>query len=149
MSEEPRPKRSFHDWEIALAAVSSLLILIIVFATGILVGFEKAKFSYSWGENYYQNVMGPRPPFPGNRFIDARGSAGQIVKIDNNNIVVRDKDGSEKTIIVSNSTAIKKGVQDVNIKDLKVDDDIIVLGAPNQQGEIDAKLIRVTGDIIQ
>ncbi len=136
----------FNKLLIVLAAV---LVLVFVFAAGILVGHEKERFSRNWGENYYRNIMGPgRPGGFGmmdfdRRGFNARSGLGQIIKIDGNSLIIKDQANIEKTILITDKTAIIRDSQNIKIADLKVDDKIVVIGRPNNQGQIEPKLIRV------
>lgn len=129
-----------------LIALASLLVLVFIFTAGVLVGHEKARFRERWGENYYRNIMGPgrrgamdfgRPEF------NAHGGFGQIIKIDGQTIIVKGPDDVEKTIIVDDKTAIQRFNQSLKIADLKIDERIVVIGRPNDLGQVEAKLIRV------
>lgn len=141
--------KSFKTFFIVLSA---LIVLLLVFKTGVFVGYKKASFSYRWGENYHRNFAGPRGGFFGNfkqsfsdkgDFINAHGTFGSVIKIDNNTVVVKDGDDIEKTVLVSNNTAINKGRETIKVSDLKVDDGVVIIGSPNEQGQIEAKIIRV------
>ena len=87
--------------------------------------------------------LGDLKNFPQGEFINAHGVFGSIIKIDGNTIIAKAKDDVEKTILVSDSTIIQKGRKKVKLPDLKVDEDIVVIGSPNEEGQIEAKLIRV------
>lgn len=133
-----------------LIILAVAVVLLFVFTLGVLVGHEKARFSYRWGENYYQNIVGPGPG-PGGRGmmgfgrpeLNAHSGFGQIIKIEGNSLVVRGPDIPEKTIIVNGKTVIREFNQNIKITDLKVDDYVVVIGAPDNQGQVEAKLIRV------
>lgn len=141
----------------AIIVVASFAVLLFVFKVGVFVGYKKAQFSYRWGENYQRNFAGPRRGFLGDikrgfgdkDFINAHGTFGEIIKIDTATsseksiLIVKGKDDAEKTIIVSNKTIIVKGRDAVKIDDIKVDAIIAVIGSPNEQGQIEARLIRV------
>lgn len=129
-----------------LIVLATLVVLVLVFAAGIFIGHEKTRFSQTWGEHYYRNIMGPggrgmmelgRPQF------NAHSGFGQILKIEDNNIIVKGPNDVEKTIVVTDKTEIRKFNQVLKITDLRVDENIVVIGAPNSQGQIEAKLIRV------
>jgi hypothetical protein len=45
--------------------------------------------------------------------------------------------------LITDKTAIKKQNSDIKIIDIKVDDEVVIIGEPNDEGQIDAKLIRV------
>jgi hypothetical protein len=138
-------------FKIVLATIGALIVLLFVFKVGVFVGYKKANFSYRWGENYHRNFAGPRGGFfedfkRGFRdkdFINAHGTFGSILRIDGNTIIMKGQDDVEKTILVSEGTLINKGREAVKISDLKADDKIVVIGSPNEQGQIEAKLIRL------
>jgi len=125
--------------------VAAALILIIVFGAGVFVGQEKARFSFHWGENYYNNFAPKRPlQMPMDRdLVNGYGSSGQIIKINSNSLVIKDRDGVEKNVLATAQTLIKRGPENLIIADLKVNDEIVVIGSPNSSGQIEAKLIRV------
>lgn len=129
-----------------LIVLATIVVLVFVFSLGIFVGHEKGRFSRAWGENYYGNIMGPGRPGmmdfdrPG---FNAHSGLGQIIKIDGNNLVIKDQANVEKTISITDKTAIIRDNQNIKITDLKVDDKIVVIGRPNDQGQIEPTLIRV------
>jgi len=140
-----------------LLALGAVIVLLGVFKLGILVGYKKAGFSYKWGEQYHRNFGGPRGGFFGNirrgfgdkDFINAHGTFGSIIRLDSTTstalsiLVIKGKDDLEKTILVSDKTEIGSRRQAITIGDLKIDDQVVVIGSPNEQGQIEAKLIRL------
>ncbi len=151
-------------FKLVFLLVAGLLIILLVFAAGIKVGLKKARYSYQWGANYERNFLGPhsdmmdprrpngkmRPSGPMDFFKNnerdmrnANGLAGAVVSFTNNLIVVKDKDNKESTVAVNEKTIIKFGRSDIEIGDLKVDQQLVVLGKPNDAGMVDAELIRV------
>ena len=122
------------------------VVLVFVFAAGILVGHEKERFSNRWEKNYYGNIMGPGRrgllDFD-RRGFNARSGLGQIIKIDGNSLIIKDQANLEKTILITDKTAIIRDRQNIRLSDLKVDDKIVVIGRPNDQGQIEPNLIRV------
>lgn len=133
-----------------LIVLASMVILVFVFSLGVFVGHEKARFSRAWGENYYRNIMGPGGPAmmdfnrPG---LNAHGGLGQIIKIQGNNLIIRDQANMEKTILITDKTLIIKNDRNIKAADLKVDDKIVGVGGPNDQGQIEPKLIRVLPEL--
>lgn len=138
-------------FRIALVAIGALIVLLFVFKVGVFVGYKKASFSYRWGENYHRNFAGPRGGFFGDfrrgfgdkDFINAHGTFGSVIKIDGNIVIVKSRDDVEKTALVSDDTVIRRGREAIRVSDLKVDDRIVIIGSPNGQGQIEAKLIRL------
>ena len=78
-------------------------------------------------------------------FTNSNGIFGQIITISNNVLTVKDNDGdnTEKNILVNDKTTIILQRKNIKLSDLKVDDNIVVIGEPDNIGEIQAKLIRV------
>ncbi len=129
-----------------LIIIAAVLVLTFVFAAGVFVGQAKERFSNRWEKNYYGNIMGPDRR--GMMDFDRRGfnghsGLGQIIKIEGGSLVVKDRGNVEKTILVGEQTSLIKGFESLKMSDLKIDDRIIVIGRPNDQGQIEAKLIRV------
>ena len=138
-------------FRITLITIGALIILLLVFKVGVFVGYRKAGFSYRWGENYHRNFGGPRGGFFGNfgygfgdrDYTNAHGTFGSVIKIDGSTLIVKGSDNVEKTILVSDKTTITSRRETIKASDLKIDDRAVIIGSPNEQGQIEAKLIRV------
>lgn len=142
-------------FKIAALAVGVVIVALVSFAGGMAIGFRKARFSYKFGENYERNFVGG--PFQGSQgemmgrgsrgmmgdFRNAHGLAGTIISIADSNLIIKDKDGKENTIAVTDKTIIKRQRDDIKISDLKQDDQVVVIGSPGDNGVINADLIRV------
>jgi len=137
--------------KIALCSIAGLIVLLLVFGAGIEVGFHKADHSFRWGENYHKNFGGPREGFMRGGpkglgqedFIDAHGTVGQVIKIEGQTLIIKGRDGVEKTVLLKGGDEIRKGRETVAPADLKVDDMVVVIGEPNDAGQIEAKFIRL------
>jgi hypothetical protein len=135
---------------VVIITLFGLALLVGIFSIGMAVGYRKARFSYAWGENYHRNFGGPREGFLGNirdfgggDFIEGHGAFGQIVKVDNQMIILKGRDNIERIILVKDDTSLERFRDSISLDDLKADDYIIVLGSPNDLGQIEAKFIRV------
>lgn len=130
-----------------LAGLLVLALMFLSFQMGQMVGFRKAKFSLDWGNNYHRNFGGPPRGFmnemEGPEFMPGSGTFGQIIKIDGNNLLIRDKDGTERSLLLHEETSIRKFRDDIKSSDLKIDDLVVVIGSPSSSGQIEAKFIRV------
>ena len=128
-----------------LYGIGTIIILVLIFSLGISVGFHKASFGRAWGDNYERNfgMIPGRPGFGKDNFPNAHGAIGKIIKIELPTIVVQDKNNTEKVIILKNDTKIEKMMQEIKTNELAIDDFIIVIGSPNDQGQIEAKLVRI------
>lgn len=147
--------------KIAAIVVGGVLIIFVSFAAGVGVGLRKARFSSDFGRNYERNFMGSRfddgwgmmgrpefiggmmREFSGRDFRNANGLSGTIISISDNDIVIKDRDGKENTVAVTDKTAIKSRRDNLKPSDLKPNDQVVVIGNPSDNGVINADLIRV------
>lgn len=134
-----------------LFTIGILVVALLIFKAGLLVGYRKAEFSYRWGDTYYR-VFGEHRgsrggPFVGimgrGDFLDAHGLTGKIIKISAQTLVIEGQDGVEKSVEIKNDTIIRRFREAVAPGDLKAGDLVVVIGSPNDQGQIDAELIRL------
>lgn len=130
-----------------LYGVGIFIVLLIVFQFGVFVGFRKATFSYRWGANYYNNFGDNRHEFlrdfQGKDFLNSHGVTGAILKVEAPKIMIKGMDGVEKVVLTTSATEIKRGRQNIKIEELKANDQIVVIGSPDDAGEIQANLIRI------
>lgn len=137
-----------------LYGIGIVIATMLIFSAGITVGFYKASYGRAWGEHYNENFGigdGDNGPVNGiinkmgvtGYFPNSHGATGKIIKLEIPNLIVQDKDKIEKVIVTDEDTKIQEGREDVKTADLKVNDSVTVIGAPNGQGQIEAKLIRV------
>lgn len=131
-----------------LIGIGVFIMVLVIFSLGMFVGYRKATFSYQWGENYHRNFGGPSAgflsDFNGRGFIGSHGTFGEIIKIDAQAVTIKGESDVEKIVLVDDkSTVIEKMMGNIKLGDLKVGDTIVVIGEPNNVGQIEAKLIRV------
>ncbi len=133
-----------------IMGLAGFAVLILVFGAGIKIGTMKATYSYRWAENYHRNFGGPRggflgdlKNFPQGEFTNAHGVFGSIIEINGNTIITKGGDDIEKTVLVSDNTVIQKSRKAIKLSDLKADENIVIIGSPNNQGQIEAKFIRI------
>jgi hypothetical protein len=127
--------------------IGAFIVLLLIFNLGMFVGFRKANFSFRWGENYHQNFAGPRGgffrDFEGKDFIESHGTFGEIIKINESDFVIKGQADVEKIIVITKDTVLEEGRQTITENELKVGDRVVVIGTPNDAGQIEAKLIRI------
>jgi len=136
------------NFKTAIYVLVTIFILSFVFQAGMMAGYRKASFNRNWGNNYEKNFG---PMHMGERFIDegfgkapsANGAIGKIIKVEFPNIVVLDKDQTEKIIVIKEDTSILEKREKVTKDSLLLDKFIVVIGSPNESGQIEAKLIRI------
>jgi hypothetical protein len=123
-----------------------LIAILIIFQAGIFVGYHKAGFYKSMGENCYRtfdkkgkgqhdkgDIMngireGGKFMMPDSNIPGGSGAVGKIVSINLPNIVVASPDNIEKTINISNDTLVRQFRENIDVKSLKVGDYIVVIG---------------------
>ncbi len=135
-----------------IIGLAIFVVVVLIFGAGLFVGGMKARFSYRWAENYHRNFGGPQAgffgdwrkfPTPPGDFIESRGTFGEIIKINDADFVVKGRGDVEKVVLVTGKTIIEEGRKMVKINELKIGDNVVIIGSPNEQGQIEAKLIRV------
>lgn len=152
VSDDLNKKRHRDVLKWIIVGLAAFVIITLIFWAGMFVGGMKARFSYRWAESYHKNFAGPRggffgnwegiPPFPG-EFIESHGTFGKIVKINESDFVIKGQGDVEKIIVIKENTIIEKGRTEIKKEELKVGDQVVVIGSPNDAGQIEAKLIRV------
>ncbi|MFA6430233.1 MAG: hypothetical protein WC229_00455 [Candidatus Paceibacterota bacterium] len=128
--------------------IGGLIIALIIFQAGMFVGFKKAGFAFRMGEQYFRQMKGGPEGFPmmgigRDDFGSSHGAIGKIVSIKLPSIVVTDRDGIEKTVVISTSTDIKRFKEVIKSEDLKINDFVTVIGSPDDKAQVEAKLIRI------
>lgn len=125
------------------------IIGLIIFQAGVAVGERKATFSQRFGDNFERNFRGSDggrmfPGFPGEGPMPSgHGAVGEIISITLPSVIVAGPDNLEKTIVIGTDTRIREFQSELTSNDLKVGDHIVTLGEPNEEGQIEAKLIRL------
>ncbi|RJQ31848.1 MAG: hypothetical protein C4562_05255 [Actinobacteria bacterium] len=139
------------NFKIIAAILAVFVVAVTCFASGIMVGLMKARFSYRFGANYERNFMPQEPPGPfghfqkflGRGFRNAHGVAGKVISISDNKLIIKDRDNKENTVLVNKDTTIKDRDKDIKLKDIKKNDELIVIGNPSDKGVLEAVLIRI------
>ncbi len=134
-----------------IIGLAGFVIVILIFSLGMFVGGLKARFSYRWAEQYHKMFAGPRRGFFGDwqilpppaDFIESYGNFGEIIKIKENEFVIIGRGNIEKVILINDKTIIKKGREMIKKENLKVGDWVVIIGLPNEEGKIEAKLVRI------
>ncbi|MFH1193381.1 MAG: hypothetical protein V1661_00125 [bacterium] len=147
-----RQKKHRDILKVCVIVFVAVAVVGFIFRAGMFVGSQRARFSYRWAENYHQNFGGPRGGFTGDwrkmplapdNFIESHGIFGEIIKINDADIVVKGLSNTEMIVAVSKGTAIKNGTETIKKEALKISDRVVVIGSPAENGQIAAKLIRI------
>ena len=162
---ESKPKQKSKNILIAALIIGGILVILASFASGVAVGLHKGRFSNNFGKNYERNFMGSRfdegrgtmgsrngfiggmmREFSGRDFRNAHGLSGTIISIADNSLIIKDRDNKENTVAVTDKTVIRQGRDNLQISDLKTNDQVVVIGKPGDNGVINADLIRLFGN---
>lgn len=144
-------------WFVIVAVIiGEFFLLAGAFRAGTVVGFHKATYSYRWEENYENLFGGPRgmmrlgggpmgiiQDFRGDNFMSGHGITGSILKIDGNTIIVKTFNNTERSLLVSSSTPIRKDAATLTVNDLRENDQVVAIGTPSTSGQIEIKFLRV------
>ncbi len=142
-------------FKVAAISCGVLFVALVGFAAGLQVGFHKALFSSSFGANYERNFLGlpdDRPvPTMGSMMDPAgekgmrnpHGLSGEILSISGDSLIIKDRNNQESTVHVSDATIINRGKETLTLSNLMTGNKIVVIGKPQDNGVIDAHLIRV------
>ena len=122
--------------------------LFAAFWCGLQIGYNRAAFTYKFGDNYYKTFeQEPRHHgmgiIPQDSVMNSHGAVGKIISINLPTMVVSEIDGTEKIIRTSDDTSVHQQKNTITVNTLKVGDFIITIGAPNTNSEIEAKFIRL------
>jgi hypothetical protein len=152
MSEEKTIKKPFRNRDVlkwVIVGLIGFVVLLLVFGVGVKVGTIKARYSYRWADNYHKNFAGPRGgffgdwrKFPAGDFLSGYGVFGEIIEMKANGFVIKDRENVEKIIVTNENTTITKGREKIK-NGLKVGDRVVIIGSPNEEGQVEAKFIRV------
>ena len=128
--------------------VTIAVLALGIFLVGEEVGFKRAQFSYHFSENYSkifgeENGMMGMMPFDTNGLPNVHGAVGKIVSITLPSFVIINSSGVEKIITITNDSLIRQLQNNGTSSDLKIGDIVTILGSPNENGWISAKLIRI------
>ena len=135
-----------------IVGVCGMLVVICIFEAGVIIGYHEAEFSSHWGENYgrnFANSSSSNPMgFPDMRAPTPDGILGKIVSISptsasSTTIILSNNLKPEEKILIDSGTIIRDHENTLSASELTMGAYIVVLGIPNDQGEIQANLIRV------
>jgi len=130
--------------------VGAIVAVFLIFGFGAAVGYRKAVFSSSWGQNYYRNFYGgphggPMGELTAHDSWNAHGAAGFVIDVSSSTVSLRDDDNNERSVEIASDTVIRKMDAVISVGMINVGDKITVIGEPNENGQVRAKFIRVFG----
>lgn len=118
---------------------------VIVGAGGFFGGtlYQKSR-TPQFTPGQFQNRLGQSGNQNRNGTIGFRPANGEITNIDSDTITLKTSDGSSKLVVYSDSTKVNKTTQATK-NDLKVGDQVMVIGNQGSDGTLTAESISVGG----
>lgn len=134
-----------------IIGIIAMIAFLFVFALGVIVGSHKAQFEGNFGDKFERNFRDGGMPrigefgFGGDLEMgpNSHGAVGQILTIDSSKMVITGPDNLEKIVLIKSDTLVREFRDEKTLQDLKVGSFVVIIGTPNTQGEIEAKLIRI------
>ena len=129
-------KKTNHWQRYFLFALVGAGMLGTVFGAGFFVGRWSTRTNSPFASPLGQRII------PSSR----HGAVGKVLQIEGTTITLQSRDGTSHTILTDSQTRFERGIAKatkLTLRDLKIGDQVIIVGTPNAQGQIKAKLIRV------
>jgi hypothetical protein len=131
-----------------IGILAILLAALLVFAGGVAVGYRKAEFSNGWNDSYAAHFARPGSPFEpmvgdGDDSPNPHGAFGEVVAIHEPVITIKGPTEAEKNVIIGAQTGIRKLHSPASTTDIMIGDTVVVIGEPDDQGQIDASFVRI------
>lgn len=128
----------------AVVAIATLLVLLVTFELGVMLGYREAAFSYHLNDGFNRNFGAGGAGFGADAtHPHPHGSMGQIVSLALPVITVESPDRPEQQVRIGSSTIVRDQERTIRADELTVGEQVVVLGTPNDQGEVEAALVRV------
>ncbi|MDO8583987.1 MAG: hypothetical protein Q7R83_02290 [bacterium] len=129
-----------------LFAVLGLVLIVGGLFVGLSMGERRGSHFFRFSERY-DRLLGPeenmpfgRPPLPG-----IHGVSGKVLSVSTSTLILENPDNIEQDIAVSSSTDVRSGMRPISLDQITPGQIVVVFGAPNNQGQIEARLIRLMG----
>ncbi len=130
---------------------ATVLLLVATFTFGVVIGERKADHFSRWSDRYDRSLRPSRKSFERRRawqfpfpsLPDTHAAFGRILSVADHELTVQQNDREEKNILVTSSTVIRIGRESGTQDDLRTDAHVAIFGGPNDQGQIEARLIRI------
>lgn len=122
-----------------IAGAAIALVILLVFFAGIFIGrLQQRKGFWPFWERrpIGRDFIPPK--------LDGHGAIGVIDSLGTDTLIVKERTGALKTVLVDNQTMLRRGRAPIEFSDLKAGDEVVILGEPQvEEGAIKAKIIRL------
>jgi len=135
----------------AIIIIGITIVVLGILRVGIGIGERRARFAGQFGDNFERNFLGPRNGmvggmgggYFGKMMPGGHGATGEILSIKLPQMIVAGPDNLEKIVLIGTSTLVRRFQENIQSSELKVGDFVVILGNPNDSGQVEAKLIRI------
>jgi len=136
--------------QIVVGVLIVLILMSLSFVAGSHVSERRLSHFSNWRNNY-PGMMGGRWGDRGSMMNRApmplpNGVFGRILSATGTTLIIEGQDHFEQNVLVTTSTAIRSDQGTATFQDLRVDQRVSVFGRPTEQGQIEARLIRLLSD---
>lgn len=131
---------------LAVGSLAALTLLLLVFRAGVSLGSRKALFACQWSENYHRNFGGPPPGglmFDIDPGMPSHGIFGRVIGSATDTLLIKQNDGLETSVVVTDDTVIEMQRQRVPISEVHLYETVVVIGEPNAKGQVVASFVRI------
>lgn len=124
-----------------------VLAVVVIFEAGVAVGYHRAAFSYHWTKGFMADNHDPRsffavfshdPDEP-----NPHGTMGQVVSVHLPEVLVKGPNSPEQVVVIGPGTAVRRFRGDGTSTDITAGQQVIVIGSPDDTGDIQASFIRI------
>lgn len=136
MSETPTTRPAKKATRFITPALALVAVLAIGLIGGVLIGKNTATTATGPGGGFDRTAMGDAPAGGGMGDF----TSGTIVSVDGSTITLELEDGSSVTVSTADDTTVTQ-TQDATVSDLAEGDEITVVGAADDDGNVSATSI--------
>lgn len=134
--------------QIVLGILVTLILMSLSFLAGAKSSERRMRHLSNWSAHYPERMQ----PHRGMRMMEFRpqrplplpnGVFGRILSATGTNLMVEGQDHFEQNVLITTSTAIRTEQGTASMGDVQPNMEVGVFGQPNEQGQIEARLIRL------
>lgn len=132
--------------------IGAITLMFLGILIGQAVGERRAAHYGKWQQNYERNFFGSPLRMPGIPLgrspIPLKGHAllGEVLTVDKNTISLKGRNDIEQSVLIDDQTIIRKDNEPGSRDDLTAGSKVAVFGRPNDEGQVQARLIRIFPD---
>ncbi len=133
--------------QVLLGVLILLILICFAFMIGAKAGERRSRHFCNWSENYPE-MMRPhgdaRPMITPFRPMPLpNGTFGRVLSTTGTSILIEGQDRFQQSVLINSSTTIRTDQGETSSTAIQPTMEVGVFGKPNQQGQIEAYLIRL------